>query len=311
MSDWKPLVRDTLCGACKWTGALRLGEAVLRAFGQEFMTVLLFHRVSDAIPEDGLTVSTARFVRICKLLASGFHVVPLAEVFRLVRAGADLPRRTVALTFDDCYRDNLAASRILAEHGLTATFFLPTAYVGTDRTFDWDRHLPRLPNLDWDDVRAMVRLGMDVGSHTVNHANLGVVNAEQALAELVESRVELERQLARPVRWFAYPYGEPQHLRPEYAPLIREAGYDGVVSGYGGFVWPGCDGTVLPREAVPWFRSLAHLEMHLSGCLHFLYALRGRPGSRPAPFGETAGDHAPRSRSTRDSTAVRSISAGQ
>jgi hypothetical protein len=63
--------------------------------------------------------------------------------------------------------------------------------------------------------------------------------------------------------------------------LIREAGYEGAVSGFGGFVWPGGDDYLLPREAVPWFRGTLHLEMHLSGCLHWLYALRGRAGSCP------------------------------
>src|SRR5690348_7232677 len=118
MSGWKPILRDLLSGACKYSGAMLLAETLLRSLGQEFMTILLFHRVSDDIPEDGLTVSPARFRRICRLLERNFRVVPLAEVFRVVRAGEAMPRRTVALTFDDCYHDNLAASRILAEHGL-------------------------------------------------------------------------------------------------------------------------------------------------------------------------------------------------
>jgi peptidoglycan/xylan/chitin deacetylase (PgdA/CDA1 family) len=219
MSGWKPIVREVLCGACKYTGALRLGEAAARALGQQFMTILLFHRVSDAIAEDPLTVSTARFARICRLLARRFHVVPLAEVFRVLRAGEPMPRRTLAITFDDCYLDNLAAARVLAGHGLTATFFLPTGYVGTDHVFEWDRHLPRLPNLGWNDVREMARLGMDVSSHTVTHANLGAVGFEQARAELIDSRATLEDRLGRPVRWFAYPFGSPQHIRPEYVSL--------------------------------------------------------------------------------------------
>ena len=44
----------------------------------------------------------------------------------------------MAITFDDCYRDNLFAARVLAEHGLPATFFIPTKYVGTDQVFPWD-----------------------------------------------------------------------------------------------------------------------------------------------------------------------------
>jgi peptidoglycan/xylan/chitin deacetylase (PgdA/CDA1 family) len=273
------LARAGLCGVYKYTGAMRLHEAVARWAGQRFMTILLFHRVTDAIPEDGLTVSTARFRRICGMLASRFKVVPLGEVFRVLRAGEPMPRRTVAVTFDDCYRDNLAAARVLAEHGLPATFFVPTAYIGTDRVFDWDRGLPPMPHLRWDDLREMARLGFEIGSHTVTHANLGVVSPEQARHELVVSRGVLEAELGRPVRWFAYPFGGHHHLRAEYVPIIAEAGYDGAVSAHGGFVRPGIDDRVLPREAVPNFQSTLHLEAFLAGCLHWLYAVKGRnPG---------------------------------
>ena len=281
-----------MCGLYKYTGALRLHEALIRAAGQQFMTVLLFHRITDAIPPDGLTVSPARFARICRLLARDFRVVPLAEVFRLLRAGEPIPRRTVAITFDDCYRDNLPAAHVLADHGLHATFFVPTGFVGTDRVFNWDRHLPPLPQLTWDDIREMARLGMEIGSHTVTHADFGAIDLDGARAELVESRIVLQERLGRPVRWFAYPFGGRHNLRPEYIPLIRQAGYEGAVSAYGGFVWPGSDDQVLPREAVPYFHSLLHLELHLSGCLHWLYALRGRFGSCP-PRSDSGGTACP------------------
>ena len=93
------------------------------------------------------------------MLRRRFRVVPLAEVFDTLRSGRDMPPRTVAVTFDDCYRDNLFAARVLAEHGLPAAFFVPTGFVGTDRVFPWDRGLPSMPNLTWDEVREMVRHG--------------------------------------------------------------------------------------------------------------------------------------------------------
>ena len=106
--------------------------------------------------------------------------------------------------------------------------------MGTDQTFAWDAGLPRMPNLAWDDVREMARLGFEVGSHTVSHPNLGEVDRDRAWEELTTSRAVLEGELGRPVRWFAYPFGGPNDLRPEFVPLIREAGYEGAVSAIGG-----------------------------------------------------------------------------
>jgi peptidoglycan/xylan/chitin deacetylase (PgdA/CDA1 family) len=147
-----------------------------------------------------------------------------------------------------------------------------------------------MPNLTWDEVRQMANMGFDIGSHTVTHPNLGVVDLERAKEEIVQSKRILEEEIGKPVRWFAYPFGGPHHLRPEYLPLIKEAGYEGTVSGYGGFVRPGMDDRMLPREAVPYFQSTLHLELHLAGILHWLYALKGRPSQEntraPWPYPE-------------------------
>lgn len=276
MTNWKTLTRATLCGAYKYSGAMWLHESVARCTGQQFMTILLFHRVTDVIPQDCLTVSTARFRTICRMLKRRFRVVPLGEIFRILRTGQPMPRRTVAITFDDSYRDMLNAARILHEHQLPATFFIPTAYVNSDRTFDWDRGLPRMPNLTWDEVREMAKLGFEIGSHTITHANLGVLGPTEARTEIFQSKQVLENELQHPIRWFAYPFGGQHHLRPEYLSLIHEAGYEGTVSAFGGFIRPGIDVRVLPREAVPYFRSTLHLELHLAGIMHWLYALKGR-----------------------------------
>jgi len=94
----------------KYSGCATAAELLGRAAGRQCLAILLFHRVTDAVPEDGLTVGTARFGRICRLLRRRFRVVPLAEVFRIVRLDLPMPPRTVAVTFDDCYRDNLEAA---------------------------------------------------------------------------------------------------------------------------------------------------------------------------------------------------------
>jgi peptidoglycan/xylan/chitin deacetylase (PgdA/CDA1 family) len=274
----RALARAALCGLYKYSGAMRAQEAAARLAGRSFLTVLLFHRVTDAVPEDGLTVGVERLRRLCGMLRRSFRVVPLAEVFRLARRGGPIPRRTVAVTFDDCYRDNLPAARVLAELGLPACFFVPTAYVGTDHVFPWDRELPRMPNLTWDEVREIASLGHEVGSHTVTHPDLAAVPAEQARRELTESKQALEDRLARPVRWFAFPFGGREHCPADRLPLVREAGYEGCVSAYDGSVYPDPHVLPLPRKAVPGFKSLLHLELYLAGCLNWFYGLKRRAG---------------------------------
>src|SRR6516225_9677770 len=205
---------SAFCAAYKYSGAVRAQEWLARLRGCTFASVLLFHRVSSAIPEDGITVSEGRFRRICRMLQRSFHVRPLDEVVGVLRSGGPMPNRTVAITFDDCYRDNLPAARVLAEHGLPATFFIPTAFVGTDHVFPWDRHLKRLGNLSWDEVRQIADLGFEVGSHSVTHSDFATLSVAHARRELAESRAVLEERLGRRVRWFAYPFGGRNNFPP-------------------------------------------------------------------------------------------------
>jgi peptidoglycan/xylan/chitin deacetylase (PgdA/CDA1 family) len=274
----KTLAKSAIFGLYKYSGAMHAQERLAYWSGRRFMSVALFHRVTDAIPEDGLTVSTAWFAGFCKLMRDRFRVVPLGQLHRMLMSGETPPMRTVAITFDDCYRDNLAAARVLAHFKLPATFFLPTKYVGTDHVFPWDIDLPRMPNLTWKDVSEMQQLGHEIGSHTVSHPDLGKVNEAKARRELSDSKKTLEDKLQRPVRWFAYPFGGRNNFRSEYLPIAQEVGYQACFSALSGFIQPHMRGQILPREAMPYFRSLTNLELHLSGCLDWFYHAKQRVG---------------------------------
>ena len=69
---------------------MRLQEAVAARAGRAFLAVLLFHRVTDEVPPDGITVSTQRFRRICRMLQRSFRVVSLGEIFHIARSGAPI-----------------------------------------------------------------------------------------------------------------------------------------------------------------------------------------------------------------------------
>lgn len=274
----KALCKTAALGAYKHLGLMRAHEALRGLVAEPYTTVFLFHRVTDQIPPDGLTVSTGWFADFCKLMKSSYHVVPLSDVVESLDADRPAPRRTVAITFDDSYADNFDAARVLHEYGLPATFFIPTQFVGTNDRFPWDLHLPELPNLTWDQVRQMAAWGHDIGSHSVSHPDFGQISEAQALKELVDSRLRLEKEIGRPVRYFAYPFGGRRNARPEQASLIEQAGYRACFSALRGYVERGMSGQILPREAVPYFRNLTHLEIHINRCLDWLYAIKRRTG---------------------------------
>ena len=61
--------------------------------------------------------------------------------------------------------------------------------------------------MNWEDVKRLLALGMDVGSHSVTHANLELLSGSELDRELSESRQTIESHLGIPCRHLAYPYG--------------------------------------------------------------------------------------------------------
>jgi len=80
---------------------------------------------------------------------------------------------------------------------------------------------------DWPTIRRAAKDGMTFGSHTCSHMFLHCADPHSARDELRRSKLEIERQLDRPVQAFAYPGGR---LTPETARWVEEAGYGCAVT---------------------------------------------------------------------------------
>jgi len=106
------------------------------------------------------------------------------------------PSRSVALTFDDGYASHYeVAFRLMAEFGVTGTFFVNTSSIGTGEF------------LDWTMATEMVKAGMRLGSHAHNHVVLTTLPSDRIKNELRVSREILEQRLSCAIRTLAVPYG--------------------------------------------------------------------------------------------------------
>jgi peptidoglycan/xylan/chitin deacetylase (PgdA/CDA1 family) len=110
---------------------------------RDVLAVLTFHRVApvEGVVPGLLSATPDGFAHLLDLLGERFRILPIEAVLERERGGAGLPPRSLLVTFDDAYRDVADhAWPALADRGLPATLFVPTAYPGhPDRSFWWER----------------------------------------------------------------------------------------------------------------------------------------------------------------------------
>jgi Polysaccharide deacetylase len=226
-----------------------------RALGDRGV-VVAFHRVSDAY-RDGLTCSVKTFEHFCRFFGRHFTVIPLGEMVTRLERAQPLTG-TLAITFDDGYRDNYeVAAPVLRSLGLPATFFLVSDFIGTNTVGWWDRECVPPPRwMTWEEVRRLHESGFEIGAHTRTHVNLGEVTGTQAEWEIAGSRHEIENRLGAPVSLFAYPFGRTENMTESNTDIVRQSGFRCCASCFGGTNPRGGDAFQLRRIPITsWFST--------------------------------------------------------
>lgn len=118
-------------------------------------------------------------------------------------------RAYVTTSWDDGGAYDLKMAELLASYGLTGTFY-------------WTLESDRFPLPDACQREAIVELGMEIGSHTMTHPNLTMIEGEALRRELVESKDQLERITGQEVSSFCYPFG---YFNERTCEAVSAAGY--------------------------------------------------------------------------------------
>lgn len=199
-----------------------LSRVIHRNAGQHGPVMLMYHATTlgNNIPTWPWAVSMQRFCDQLDFLVSEGYATP--TMGELISAPAKKwAGRTAVITFDDGYVDNLAACEALQSRGMRATWFIVTGSVGQAPGWPEDgRPAGRLLNAS--ELREMQNSGMEIGSHTVNHARLTKVDDVHLMKELTGSKATLEDLLGNSVNSFAYPYGVWDERCAE---AVKQAGY--------------------------------------------------------------------------------------
>jgi len=241
----------------------RAPAALMREVPSEIMdaaqypVILTYHSISEGVSP--LKVSPSLFTEQMEWLKANARVVTLGEIVAALAGHRPLPERAVALTFDDGFRDfYYSAAPVLRRLRLPATVFLPTGYCGKSNC--WPSQ-PAWVNkealLDWKQAGELIQDGFKIGAHGVNHSDLTTLPLEEAEQEISGSKAEIEERTARPVEFFAYPYGR-------WSPTLRTlvlGNFRGACATAAGLVEPDADPFALPRADAHYVRHPASFRM--------------------------------------------------
>jgi peptidoglycan/xylan/chitin deacetylase (PgdA/CDA1 family) len=151
------------------------------------------------------------------LAANRYHPVDFNDVRAYFASQRPLPGKPVVITLDDGYNDLYStAYPILKAHGFKAVAYIVSSFVGQPRYVTAAQ------------VVEMDRHGIQIASHTIDHANIGG-NASfyTALHQLTDSKHWLENLLGHPVVDFAYPSGK---FSAASIAALKQAGYSTAVT---------------------------------------------------------------------------------
>jgi peptidoglycan/xylan/chitin deacetylase (PgdA/CDA1 family) len=125
-------------------------EHFIDRYSKDNFLVLMYHRVLPAKERDpglepGMYVEPDTFDMHIRYLKKHFMISPLSEAVKYLEGTFPPQRQPVCiLTFDDGWRDfHTYAYPILRRHGVPATVFLPTSFIGASDRF-WTDSLSRL-----------------------------------------------------------------------------------------------------------------------------------------------------------------------
>ncbi len=179
----------------------------------------------------GIRISPKNFDRqLSYLHKRGYKSYTLCE---MIEQKENLNTKSVVITFDDGYRDNLTnALPILQKYGFKATVFVIINRFDND----WSIHrkaknagiVNKIEKLSDNDIEELLKSGLvEIGAHTLNHKNFLKMTKGEKAEEIEKSKRMLERRFGIECKTFSYPFGIYDEGDEE---LVKEAGFIGAVT---------------------------------------------------------------------------------
>ncbi|MFZ1082827.1 MAG: polysaccharide deacetylase family protein [Candidatus Kryptoniota bacterium] len=198
--------------------------------------VLMYHRIimdKDSHNRYSWFVTASQFRRHLELLDKwGYTCINFEDYSLFLKGQIALPKKPVILTFDDGYEEIYKyAFPIIREFGVRGTIFVIGERSIKSNVWDKPAGFESANLMNGDQIRELQKSGLEIGSHSMTHADLTKLTKDAAKYEIRRSKESLEDLIQMPVITFAYPYGS---VNEELENMVRDAGYEYGCGTYSG-----------------------------------------------------------------------------
>jgi poly-beta-1,6-N-acetyl-D-glucosamine N-deacetylase len=209
---------------------------VLPYRAEAYITILLYHRF-DGISFPSTNTTSADFARQMEYLqANNYRVFSMDELAQCIEGRLPMPEQGVVITMDDGYLSEYTrAMPILKQHHYPFCIFVYTQAVGSKNYMNYDQ------------LKQIRTCGGEVGCHTITHPCLLDLPEDKIEKEIVVSKQILEKNLGRPVRFFAYPFGQ---YDAKIRAIAKKAAFRLMLSSDPGSVGAHVEPDRVPRQAI-------------------------------------------------------------
>ena len=202
--------------------------------------ILLYQNIGnypEKMMEGGILPETFK-IQMKFFAGGGYNIVSLRHALNHMNKEIKLPPQSVAITIDGGYKDAFTnVLPVLKEFQFQATFFIPPECIGNERTIKEEP----IRCLTWDEVREIIRSGMEIGLYAYNGRSIRFGYDEDEVKETVSNAMKImDMEIDTPVKYCAFKEGVPGKPLWEFlqgqgfqavftqCPTNRRAGVDGV-----------------------------------------------------------------------------------
>lgn len=243
------------------------------------LRVLIFHYITSDQYE--------KFENLIIKLSKNFEIISPDEFKEIINRKKKIYKDSILLSFDDGYKSQFKASKILNKYKIKAVFFITLNFIelkskkkikqfllnnlGVSKTLD--KEFLNIKNMSISDVSNLINTGHKIGAHTFNHSDLPNVSLNVQKQEIINYKKSFYKKFkTRDIKNFAFTFGGVKNLDLSSLQMALNA-YNFVHTGIRGNNFNNKQKLIF-RDNCDLHLSISEIFFFLNGFGDFYYAIK-------------------------------------